>query len=133
MKRSILNHAIRCSLDNLKKHPMYQARRWLHYSFIVQSNKIIEWGMNRAGEPPVHFGYHARIEDNEPKIHAELDAWRKAKLLLKHGESFDILNIRLNRLGQFRLSKPCVCCFTVMRELGCKTFYYSSEVGFLKC
>lgn len=135
MKKSLLIQATKLSITNIAKHPMYELKTWLHFSFIVNSNKILEWGTNRNGEPAIHFGYHNRIEGNEAKIHSELDAYRKAKgsLTTRKLDEFDIINVRLNRRGEFRLSKPCVCCYSIMRTLGCNSFYYSSEIGWMKC
>jgi len=67
-----------------------------------------------------------------PKIHSEIAAYRKAKGILTKNEPFEIVNIRLNKNKELRLSKPCICCFEIMKELGCSKFYFSSNAGFLK-
>jgi hypothetical protein len=102
---------------------------YIHYTFIVQDNKIIEYGVNRPGEPPIHYGYHA-FNGYKPKIHSEIDAYKKAKGLLVPNKWFEIVNIRLNKQGKIRMSKPCFCCENILRELGCKKFYFSHNTGF---
>lgn len=114
------------------KHP--EKGRFQHFTFIIQSNKIVEWAINTRQEPPRHQGYHRRLIDAEypPKMHSEANAYRRARGLLDLNKSFQIINIRLNRDGEMRQSKPCNCCFDIMKALGCSCFFYSSNVGFLK-
>lgn len=130
MKKSILRECIRIAEQKLSNHP--QLDYFPHYSFVIQYNKIIEWGTNMAGVPPIHFGYHERLNgEGEAKLHSELVAWRRARDLLDNDKHWDMVNIRMSRDKTIRLSKPCSCCAAVMRELGCKKFYYSWEQGFL--
>lgn len=130
MKKSILDESLNIAMSKTKTHPEYYC--YLHFSFVVQNNKIVEWGRNNKGVPAIHYGYHDRINDKNfrPKTHSEIDAYKKAKGLLD-GDGFEMVNIRLTRLKQIRLSKPCNCCYRLLKALGCKVFYYSSEIGFL--
>ena len=105
---------------------MYKDKTWLHWSYIVQSGGIVEWGTNRPGVPPIHFGYAARIDGNSPKTHSELDAYRKARGLLDKSE-FSVLNLRLNRRGELRMSKPCICCSAFLSVVGCSHIVYSTN------
>jgi tRNA(Arg) A34 adenosine deaminase TadA len=130
MKRSLFIEATQIAKKKLSKHPQ---GTYSHYSFIVQKNELVGYGINQDGEPLVHWGYNKNKEDPtySPKIHSEIHAFRKNKALLKKNQSFEIINIRLNRKGELRLSKPCKCCNYLLSELGCKKFYYSCETGFL--
>lgn len=130
MRKSILYEAINISIANIEKHP--NRKNFIHYSFVVQG-KIIEWGTNNNKVPALHYGYHSRIEDHrfKPKTHSEVAAYWKAKGLLERNRSFDLINIRLNRMGQMRNSKPCFCCYGLLKALGCDTFYYSTEDNFM--
>lgn len=128
MKKSLLHYALNVAVTNIPRHPEYH--HYLHYTFIVQGNKILEWGTNNSLEPKKHFGYHERIQHSAPKSHSELTAYKKARGLLGT-KPFELINIRLTRSGLVRLSKPCVCCHQILRELGCTKFYYSYESGFL--
>lgn len=104
-----------------------------HYSFIVVRNQIIEYSPNTNLVLPKHFGYAARINDGEAFTHSEIAAYKKAKGLLL-GRKFEIVNIRLNKSGQIRLSKPCIVCYSLLQILGCYRFYYSTkEKEFLVC
>ncbi len=130
MKKSLLSDALQISLMKFKKHPEYE--RYIHYSFIIQDNKIIEWGTNHKGIPAKHYGYCKKNNDPTfvPKIHSEIDAFKKAKGILNKSKIFEIINIRLNKEGQIRSSKPCVCCYYLLKELGCKTFHFTEDDGF---
>jgi len=122
MKKSILNQCIKNSLkfNTEEKHPQFDCYK--HYSYIIQNNSIIEWGVNRAGPPPNCYKPHQ-------KIHSEYVAYCKARGLLNKQKSFDLINIRLNKLGEFRLSKPCSCCFNFLQSMGCRNVYFSTGVN----
>lgn len=131
MKKSILQSAYRIAKEKLSLHPEYE--NFPHYSFIVQNNKIVEWATNANHTPPIWYGYHARCSDSSfvPKYHSEIFAWKKARGLLGNN-SFEIINLRLNKKGFLRLSKPCQPCYFLMKELNCNKFYYSSDMEFLE-
>lgn len=128
MKRVIFDEAVSIARQKIKTHPEY--KNYIHYSFVVFEGKIVGWGRNHSAEPPKHYGYHARLQYPIAKTHAEIDAYRRCRYIIKD-EVFEIINIRMDRTGKLRISKPCCCCYELLTELGCKKFYYSSEVGFL--
>lgn len=133
MKKSLYNEVLAIARRNITKHREYG--HFLHYSFIIQGNQIVEWGTNNKRVPAIHNGYHDRIRDLDfsPKTHSEVDAWKKASGILDNRRSFQMINIRLNKAGEIRNSKPCECCFEILKAMGCSKFYYSSSVGFLSC
>jgi hypothetical protein len=120
MKKSILTQCIHWSnrYNTIEKHPEFL--NYKHFSYIIQDNKVISFGLNRAGPPPIGYLKYQ-------KIHSEYIAWRKAKGLLNKNKTFDIINIRLNKKNDFRLSKPCICCNNFLKSVGCKNIYYSVE------
>lgn len=128
MKKSIFQEALKIARSKLKNHPQFDC--YPHYTFVIQDNKILEWATNACHEPPIHFGYHANL-DYRPKLHAELFAYKRAKGLL-HRDEFDIINIRLNKQGDTKMSKPCKSCYQFLSAVGCSKFYYSSDIGFLR-
>jgi len=132
MKKNLLYSAIKTAQTKLKHHPE-RIKGFIHYAFIVQHNQIVEWATNGRLEPPLHYGYHSSKNDITfvPKFHAEIWAYKRARGILEDG-FFEIINIRLNKLGKLRLSKPCRPCFELLSAVGCKNFYFSSEVGFLE-
>jgi hypothetical protein len=132
MKKSLLAYALNVAKEKLPLHP--QLEYFPHYTFIVQNNHIVDWATNLSQNPPVHYGYknNSLDPDYRPKVHSEIAAYKKAKGIMDKNQGFEIINIRLNKHKEIRLSKPCFCCFEILCELGCQKFYYSSELGFLK-
>ncbi len=126
MRKRILRECLRIARAKCNpNHPQYGC--YIHFSFIVQDNKIIEYGVNREGTPLEGFGY-----PEFGKIHSENDAYRKAKGVLNNQKSFEVVNIRLNKQGETRLSKPCECCYAFLGVVGCRDVYFSTEEGFEK-
>ena len=123
MKQTILKECIRIAREkNLQRDSDFR-----HFSFIIQRNKLIEWGTNVSRVPPlIHFGY-----SNTSGWHSEVNAYRKAKGIIGEGY-FEVINIRLNKLGDLRISKPCKCCHAFLKELGCKDVWFSTDAGFAK-
>ncbi len=130
MKKSIIEEAVKIAKKKLKDHPEFL--HFPHYSFIIQGNKLVEWATNNRGVPPIHYGYNQKTLDKTfvPKLHSEVWAYKRARGLLTKAP-FEIINIRLNRYGEIRLSKPCKCCYGLLTALGCKRFYFSSANGFI--
>ena len=125
MKTNLIKEAIRISREKLIDHPWHRYRK-CHFSFIVQSNKILEWGMNKPGNPPVQYKYFSAV-------HSEIDALNKARGIINFNTGFEIINIRLNRTGMLRLSAPCETCNSTILRHGCTHVYFSKNSGsFLK-
>jgi len=132
MKKSLLALALKIAQEKLPLHPQLEC--YPHYTFLIQGNQLVEWATNTSQDPPVHYGYKRKCADPDyrPKVHSEIAAYRKAKGILKKNQGFEVINIRLNRSRQVRLSRPCVCCFEILKDLGCRRFYYSCNIGWLK-
>lgn len=130
MKKSLFHECLRLARAKIEQHP--QKKFYIHYSFLVQNNKILSCGTNMAAIPPIHLGYHARLDGGCPKTHSEIVAWRRGKGLVNSKYKWNLINIRLNKNGNLMLSKPCKCCQNVMTALGCEAFYYSFNQGFLR-
>ena len=120
MKKRILRECLQIARSNVCKHD----QPFIHFSFVIHNNKIVEWGKNMSGNPPKYFGY-----PKWSKIHSEISAVKKAKGLIK-GEPFSMVNIRTNRRGSLRNSKPCPSCQRFLKELKCLKITFSYEGGF---
>lgn len=126
MKKSLFKLVLQISRRKLKYHPQ---KKFRHYSFLIQNNQIVDWAVNLNREPPIHYGYHDRMDDlsYKPKLHSEIQVYLKARGIIDKTQSFDIINIRLNKKGKIRSCKPCTCCSYLMFELGCKNIYFIEE------
>lgn len=101
----------------------------MHWSFIVQRNKLLGYATNTCGDAPIHLGYQQRLNWANAKIHSEWNCWRKFKGVINPEKSFEIVNIRLNRRGQIRASFPCSCCFNFLKSLNCSHCYFTTDDG----
>lgn len=119
MKKNILYQCIKWSLNHNTPLKHSQFNYYIHHTFIIQENKIVEWGQNKAGNAPFFYKPYQ-------KIHSEYIAYKKAHGLLKRNKPFDIVNIRLNKMGVLKLSKPCICCFNFLKSMKCRNVYFSS-------
>ena len=129
MKRNILNECLRIARKKHgPSHPSWE-KKAVHYSFIVQSNKILEMGVNRPEtSPPVHYGYPSHSD-----LHSEIDAWKKARGILK-SEKWEIVNVKLSKeapLYPTADAAPCGPCMIFLLEQGCKRFYFSTSGGWM--
>jgi len=82
-------------------------------------------GVNRVAEPLLYLGY-SKFSGR----HAEHDVLIKAKGIMDHSKPFEIINIRLNKRGEIRLSKPCKVCYSWLTTMNCKSIFYSTNEGF---
>lgn len=128
MKKTIIRECLRFAFAKIKsgEHP-YIVNNKFHFAFIIQNNKVVEYGMNRIGKIAKMYGY-----DDKTEIHAEFDAYRKARGILDKNKPWEVLNVRSNRAGQSRNSAPCVCCLRYLRELGCSGVWFTTDAGVAK-
>lgn len=127
MRRNILNECLRIAKQKNRSgiHPLYNISN-CHFSFVIQFNSIVEMGMNRRTEP---LRYYCKNKNAKGR-HSEVDAYRKAKGILDHDNLFEIINIRLNKRDETRISKPCSFCHDFLKAVGCRMVYYSTNDGF---
>src|SRR5690606_38750264 len=103
----ILRECLKRSLATMDKHPQY--KHYIHYSYAIVDGKIVCVGLNKQETPPLHYGYHDKV--SEPKIHSELDAYRKLRKRVRINQTdWELVNVRLNRSGEIKISKPCRVC-----------------------
>jgi len=104
----------------------------------VLGNKIISSGHNAEKTSPLQMKYakyypkdKLRVNKYEPKYHAEVDClhyiidhdeipWNKVKLYI----------FRSCKSGVEGLSRPCTCCMRLIKDLGIKHIYYSTNAGY---
>jgi hypothetical protein len=130
MKKALLDECMRIALSKLDRHP----ENYKHWSFAIQDDKIVEWSTNDSGIPRLHYGYTARLENADAygKRHSEIKCLLKARALLDFDKKWEVINIRLNRHGVPRLSKPCDCCAKLLMAFNCRNVYFTTEAGFAK-
>jgi hypothetical protein len=124
IRKSLLNNILtRCRKELVNRDEPYK-----HWSFLIRYNKIFSVGINRSIEPPKFFGYHAYIDctKNKPKWHAELDAIYTCNR--KIADSI-MVNVRLIRTGEIRMSMPCKVCRNLLKISRIKKVFFTTEYG----
>jgi hypothetical protein len=138
MRKKLLRQALIIAKNQIKSHPMYN--QFMHWSFIVINDKIIGYDINNFGSPESKLGYVNRITEVqtiEDKLklaqrHSEYNAFNKYRRFISPKTKWELINIRLTKLGMIKLSQPCNCCFNYMKTLGCYSCYFTTESGFAK-
>ena len=126
MNKNLLRHCIGRSLRGLSSHNQY--KHYIHYSFAVVDGSVYVVGTNKSAVPSVHLGYNQRVP--EPKIHSELDAYKKLRKIVPIGKvQWSLINVRLNRSGEMKNSRPCHVCQEWLSQVGCTEVYYTTEAG----
>lgn len=123
VSKSVLAECLKRALskNNPKDHPDWGC--YHHFSFIVQNDKILAWGPNMPGPArPSYSGIR--------KIHSEAAAYQRGRGKLTRGKPWAIVNLRLSKDGQLRISKPCHCCQSFLRAAGVGKIYFTTEAGF---
>ena len=98
-------------------------RQKKHVSLIVCKKRIIAVGMN-------YFKTHPKAKEigyQYEEMHSELDALRKLDREDKK-KKLQLINIRFNRFGQMRMSKPCEKCLPWCVEVF-NTIHYTTDDG----
>lgn len=122
MNKSILREALRYSRTKNSEELHAEWGNYHHFSFLVWNNKILTWGTNKKdGCSHIKFGYPSRS-----KVHSEFEAVRKAKFWVDLTDSY-IINVRLNKLGESKLSAPCKSCKAYLKSQGIKNVYYTID------
>ena len=124
MTSKILNECLQFAQQHFHKHPQYE--HYIHYTFIIQNNQLVEWGTNLDGNPPLHFGYNKK--SGAPKLHSEFVAYKKGRGLLNN-DPFDLVNIRVNRRGEVKISAPCFVCQEWLKSVHCSTVWFTIDGG----
>jgi hypothetical protein len=98
-------------------------RQKKHISLVLHKKKIVAMGCNHFKTHPKTVEYGYMFEE----MHSELDAYRKIpKNLLK--KKLILVNLRYNRFGEMRMSKPCHICESWCRQIFSK-IYYTTDSG----
>jgi hypothetical protein len=120
MKRKLLLKCYCIARGILDRHN----QPYKHYSFIVQKNRIIGYGINNNGPANITLGY-----PSYSKIHSEVDAYFKSRQFIDPQSQFEVVNIRMIKNARLRNSCPCQCCFGFLKSLDCSRVWFSTDIG----
>lgn len=97
-----------------------------HFSFLFNKNSIISIGWNNYSKThPIakQFGHKSN------NIHSELHCILNLKRKITQG--LTMVNIRINKNGDFRNSFPCKNCQKMLKHYRINNIIYSTNEGFL--
>jgi cytidine deaminase len=89
-----------------------KSRASFHYAFAIKKSKVVAIGKNNISD------------GSKTAIHAECDAIYQIKDKYQQTD-IEIISVRINRNGEFRLAKPCPHCQKVMTILGYHNVWWS--------
>ena len=97
-------------------------RQKKHTSLVLCKKRVISIGFN-------HFKTHPKARELGymfDEMHSELDAFRK---IPKHflDKKLVLVNVRYNKNGEMRMSKPCCTCESWCKEIFHKIYYTTNE------
>lgn len=95
----------------------------------VYKHKVISTGCNKEKTNPLQAKYNIyRFTENSPhKIHAEIDCLSS---LISSNIDFSKISLYIYRQtkdGNLALAKPCASCMALIRHLGIKHIYYTTN------
>lgn len=112
--------------------------RNLHLSFIIYKGRIISIGQNSKKTHPVNLK-NKKINKDGVDISpikgtcSELSAIKRLKNLTNvPTEKCQLINIRVNRLNDIRMSKPCFSCLGLLAYHSFQSVWFSDEKGEFK-
>jgi tRNA(Arg) A34 adenosine deaminase TadA len=97
-----------------------------HVSFLVRRNKILSVGWNSKikSHPLSHkFKYW------NGSVHSELHAITRFRGSVSDISTCDLWNVRIDRIGDIRLSKPCIKCMKLLIAFKVRNIYYTNNLG----
>ena len=91
------------------------------------------WNTNKTSPLQARYNVYRFSADTPDKAHAEVSLVQK--LRWKFGDSLDwskvtIYLYREYKDGKLAQSRPCPSCMTLLKELGIKKIYYTTEDGY---
>lgn len=101
-------------------------RQKKHVSMIFHKKQLISVGTNSFKTHPEAKKLGYRYEE----MHSELDAYTKISRLYK-GKKLTLVNVRFNKNGELRMSKPCTLCTAWCCEIFHNIFYTTND-GLIK-
>lgn len=126
MKSNVLKQCIKILFRDWNHD---KSRERFHYAFAIKKNQILAIGKNQ----PDYFSckilelaklYNVKKWLKYPFPHAESDVITRLPPDIK-SKQIEILSLRINRHGQFRLAKPCMHCQQLLDAIGIQKITWS--------
>lgn len=115
--------------DDVVNHPFKNELNSLHGTVIVRGGAVLSWAINHPGKCGFSeaYSYHAGFT-----THSELNAIKKVRRKIDLTGAV-CYNLRIDKHGRTRISKPCPSCERLLMNYGFKKVFYTEENGSLVC
>lgn len=122
MKEKVITKAIQIAKSLC---PTNKENKNSHIAFLIKSNIIEKIGLNKKRTHPEIFKhpYH----DGYVGIHAELDCI--LKINKEDLSDYELLVLRINKINNLAMSKPCKGCQSLISQMNLKEVWYSDKSG----
>jgi deoxycytidylate deaminase len=111
--------------DDVVNHPFRDELCSLHGTVIVRGGSVLSVALNHPGRSAFSdsYSYHAGFT-----IHSELNAIKKVrrKIDLTGASCY---NLRIDKHGQIKTSKPCPSCERLLINYGFKKVHHTTDSG----
>lgn len=101
-----------------------------HGAVLVKGGNIINISFNKTnyssfGQKFKKYGLY------KATVHAEIGCILGINRSRTQGS--DVYVVRINNAGKYRMSKPCLLCQSVMKHVGIKRCFYTTNGNHIKC
>lgn len=106
--------------------------RCRHFSFVFDGPRLVSVGLNNRKTHPRNLLYsYVGREDLDISSFVGTHSEMSAVLRLEGGvcRGLKMVNLRINRRGEFDYSRPCRGCFDMMRSLDFKEVFHTDRDG----
>lgn len=126
---TLRNHKFyRLIYDDVLNHPFKKQLSALHGSVIIKGGNVISCALNHPGKCGFseHYAYHGGMT-----IHSELNAIKKVRRKIDLTGAV-CYNLRIDKHGEVRMSKPCPSCEKLLANYGFKRCVFTDDFGNLE-
>ena len=115
--------------------PLQQSGKSFHTTFVYHGSKLICLANNSYNKQNLHYKYGEykstrSIGNYVAGIHSEVASL--IRMGLEDCSHLTFYNIRINNLNEPAISKPCVNCYRILREISYKAIWYYDGVNYVK-
>lgn len=122
MNQKLMETVIRLSKNLIELTPT----RSKHFSFACRRNTVCGIGWNKVNKThPLAMKHGYRFNN----IHSELDCIIKLDAKPSELCQYKLVNVRLDKYGIVRMSKPCIVCQKLLNVFNFNEVLYSNNSG----
>lgn len=111
-------------------------QRCRHFSFVFDGPKLVSVGLNNRKTHPRNLLY-SYVGRDEVEISSFVGTHSEMSAVLRIGREncrgLKMVNLRINRRGEFDHSRPCRGCLDMMRSLEFNEVFYTEMDGSFSC